>query len=81
MKKNATTKQYIQTPDELKEYFFNVRKIESRLTEGIMVLTSIRKEILTDINQGKMILDGRVEKINFENMGGGVYRAYIGEGV
>ena len=66
--------------DELKLWFFNVissyqgiEKIES----GINVDTSVRREVLTDVGQGKIILNGRVLKIKFHNIGGGVYRAYV----
>ena len=71
--------QYIKTAKELREYFFNIRKRETDMTSGIIVRAGIRRDILTDIDQGKIILDGRVKRITFENMGGGVYRTYVKE--
>lgn len=69
--------QYISTARELKEYFFSICTRDERLKTGIMVRSKIRLDILTDIDQGKMILNGSVRRISFNSMGGGVYRAFI----
>ena len=45
--------------------------------EGFMVTTKVRQQFLTSENQGKYIIKGRVEKIKFENLGGGVWRAHF----
>lgn len=69
----------IKTGEELKEWFFKAYNIDKPglLVEGVMVDTKIRREVLTDINQGKTIIGGRVRIIEFKSMGGGVYRASI----
>jgi len=70
----------IQTGDELKEWFFSTRKKHNANklhSKGIYVNTKVRKEILTGINQGYFILEGKIEEIKFEALGGGVYRAFI----
>lgn len=71
------SEQLIRSHDELKDAFFYIRKQSTKLNTGFMVRGNIRRDALTCNDQGKIILDGRVEQITFENMGGGVYRAYI----
>lgn len=68
---------YIEDAKDLHDYFFCVRKNKDKLDKGIMVSGKVRKEVLLDINQGKIILEGRVLKIKFENMLGGVWLATI----
>jgi len=69
----------IKTGEELKEWFFKAYSLNKPglLAEGVMVDTKIRREVLTDINQGKTIINGKVRTIQFKSIGGGVYRASI----
>lgn len=66
---------------ELKEYFFRIKRFSNRgedfLNKGIFIDSKIRKECLISEDQGKMILEGRIREILFENKGSGVYRAYL----
>ena len=71
--------QYIQSAKELREYFFNIRKRKTFMDRGVMIGAGIRRNVLTDIHQGRITLDGRVRMIAFDNMGGGVYRAHVKE--
>jgi hypothetical protein len=78
-----TTQQAIKSANELNEHFFLIARHQSKeratklLNDGVMVDGKVRKEVLTSIEQGKIILEGRVLKIQFENLGGGVYRAFV----
>lgn len=36
----------------------------------------VRKDILCSYNQGKFTANGRVRRISFKNLGGGVHKAY-----
>lgn len=75
----------IQKPEELKEYFYsyynatkkNKSRRDKKIAGGVYVTTKIRREVLADIDQGTIILAGRVERIEFESMQGGLWRAYI----
>jgi len=71
------SKQLIRSEKDLRGFFFDVRKMPEKIKTGVMVTTAVRKEVLTSIDQGKMILEGRVVMIKFDNLSGGVYRAYI----
>ena len=68
---------------ELRQWFFNTNRISQNeranklLSKGIYIGTSVRKELLCSIWQNKITMSGKVLKIRFENMTGGVYRAYI----
>lgn len=44
--------------------------------DGVMVSTKVRREVLTSIEQGRFVARGLSIKIQFENMQGGVWRAY-----
>ena len=69
----------IQSQDDLREYFFNIRRDRIAMDKGVMVTAGIRREILTSIEQGKIMLEGRVFRIGFDNLTGGVYLAKIVE--
>ena len=70
----------IKSSKDLKNFFFENRKNDDNLEEGIMVSGKIRKKILISYDQGKITLEGRVERIRFENLGGSVYRAFVMKG-
>lgn len=78
-----TTQQAIKSADELNEHFFIIARKQNKeraiklLNDGVMINGKVRKEVLTSMEQGKITLEGRVLKIQFENLGGGVYRAYV----
>lgn len=67
----------IRNAIELKQWFFEIRNDKKAMEKGIMVVSRVRKELLTSTDQGKTIVEGKVEIIKFENLTGGVYRAYI----
>jgi hypothetical protein len=72
----------IKTEGDLKEHFFiltrnNSYNVEDNIKKGVFVDGKIRKETLTSESQGKTVINGRVRQIKFENLGGGVYRAFI----
>jgi len=72
----------IDNGEQLKEWFFAVRKrydVQKLWDKGIFVNSKVRKDILIDVSQGKTIIEGRVRQIKFENVGGGVYRAYLSD--
>jgi len=69
--------QMIKSGKELRDHFFQVRHNKQKLEDGVMVSSVVRREILLSIEQGKIILEGTVYRISFENLSGGVYRAYI----
>ena len=68
---------YVKTGTDLYQWFYSCGSKKQLLKQGIMVSTAIRKEVLTSTKQGKITLRGSVYSIQFENMNGGVYRAYI----
>ena len=77
-------KPYIETGEELQQYFWSFRKLSASnfiryKNEGVMVTAKVRKEYLTSEHQGKITVDGTVWKIDFQNLGGGVYRAFLKE--
>lgn len=70
----------IKTGSDLREWYFDVvlkKDKESILTRGLFVDAGIRREILTGENQGRIILQGKIREIQFENLGGGVYRTFL----
>ena len=69
--------QFMKSWIELRGYFVAIRADKAKLETGIMVSTSVRREAMISIDQGKMLLNGNITQISFVNMGGGVYRAYI----
>ena len=48
-----------------------------KLCEGVHVDSKVRREVLIGRNQGKIVLEGKVKEIEFERLGGGVYKAYV----
>ena len=70
-------KKLIENGKELRQYFFNIRLHEHMLRNGIMVTSSIRREILTGMEQGVIVLEGTVMRIHFDSIGGGVYVASV----
>lgn len=44
-----------------------------RALDGIMVATNVRNEILTDSEQGRIVIDGTPKTFKFKSMGGGVW--------
>jgi len=68
-------KAMIQSGEELREWFFRVRKQNEKLAKGVFV--SSKKRHFGSTDQGKIILEGRVENIKFKSLTGGVYQAFI----
>jgi len=70
----------IKSGDALRKWFLNLCPfygVKQRWREGVCVTSAVRRDVLTDDRQGKIILKGAVRRIQFKNLGGGVYRAYI----
>lgn len=73
----------IQNSKELYDYFMRLSRNNTLNPNGkqhkleVFVTGKIRKEIMCSVEQSKIVLDGRVKKIKFDNLGGGVYKAYL----
>ena len=73
----------IKTGNELYSYFQQLAEKNLGLGDQakhslqVMVDTQVRKQVLCSTDQGKIVLQGRVCKIVFENLGGGVYNATV----
>lgn len=70
----------VNNAKELREIFFNYSQCNGSrklLFKGIYVDGKTRKSVMTDIDQARITLNGWVSSIEFENLGGGVYRAFI----
>ena len=73
----------IKTGNELYSYFQQLAEKNLGLGDQakhslqVMVDTQVRKQVLCSTDQGKIVLQGRVYKIVFENIGGGVYNATV----
>lgn len=63
--------------EELYKFFTDNQKNSKIMNEKPMVSTKVRKDVLVDERQGKLIINGTVMRINFENIGGGVYKAFL----
>ena len=73
----------IKNAEELYDWFRSCRlshRAEELRERGIFVTTAVRRGVMVDSSQGRILLDGTFYQVLFENMGGGVYRAYIGIG-
>ena len=72
------------TATEAKKYIYESSKKSSgklsnqRASNGIMVSTKIRGEILTDSEQGRITIDGTVKLFKFKSVGGGVWLMTVG---
>ncbi len=75
----------IQDAMELYEYFSKLSRANTLNPNGrqhileVFVTGKIRKDVMCSVEQGKIILEGRVKRILFENLGGGVYKATVGD--
>ena len=70
----------IQSALELRELFFNYSKSNRSnklLSTGVYVDGKTRKSVMISTEQAKITLCGCVYDIEFENLGGGVYRAFV----
>jgi hypothetical protein len=50
---------------------------ERLFEKGVFVSSTVRKQILISPGQGRVVIGGRVRDIQWESVGGGVWRAYI----
>ena len=67
----------VQTAEELYDYFWYCGAFKGRV-HTVNVSTKVRKEILTSPQQGKVTVNsGRVEVIQWKNLGGGVWQASV----
>jgi hypothetical protein len=73
------------TAEEAKDYLYeNSKKASGLLSNkrallGIMVTTKVRNEILTDSEQGGIVVDGTPKTFKFKSMGGGVWLMTVGK--
>jgi len=75
--------QHIQDGKDLYEWFHmvnNRREAIAILQSGIFVSTYVRNQVLLSVDSGKIALDGKVHQIEFENMQGDIWRAFIRTG-
>ena len=72
--------QLIKSADHLKQFFIELRRVKEAQVRGVLVSSNVRREFMLGSDQGKMVLNGTVQAIHFEPMGGGIYRAYIQPG-
>lgn len=72
--------QQIKSTEELINWFFEISKTNQIITtihKGIYVTTEVRRNIMCSDRQGKITINGQVERIVFTNLSGGVYHACI----
>ena len=70
----------IESGSDLYEWMHRAtqKQFESKYAnKGVMVSSKVRREVLTCVDQGKLLSRGQVVDIKFENIGGGVWRAYV----
>lgn len=54
--------------------WFNSREVCCKeKNKEAFVSTKLRKEVMTDPQQGKAVFDGTVKRFDFKNLGGGVW--------
>ncbi len=56
----------------------SVKLSKKKALLGIMVTTKVRNEILTDSEQGSIVIDGTPKAFKFKSMGGGVWLMTVG---
>lgn len=72
--------EHIQTPNDLHEWLMQASKgtkATKTLQAGIYVSSNIRKQVLLSYDAGKIIINGRVKRVEFQDMKGGVWRAFV----
>jgi hypothetical protein len=67
----------IKTKNDLIWYLTTKQVASKNPPEFAYVSTALRKNILTDEYQGKVIVSGTVKRFKFESIGGGVWKASI----
>jgi hypothetical protein len=73
----------IRNEDELRKFFYatlagDASPVQKRRGEaGVMVDTKLRREVLTGIDEGKIIINGRVLSYQFKSLGGGVWKCTL----
>lgn len=67
----------IETPEDLNDWFFRRQSLPNEMLDGVNITTKIRRDVLTSESQGKIVLNGKLYWISFDNLGGDVYRAYV----
>ncbi len=70
----------IQEAKDLRQWFFDLSKgndFRNLRKSGLFVSTKVRRDILLGVDADKITLSGKVQKIQFENIGGGVWRAFV----
>lgn len=76
-------KRRIRNEDELRDFFHgtlagNPSPRTKRMgIAGVVVDTELRREVMTGINEGRIVISGRVLDFEFKSMGGGVWRCTI----
>jgi hypothetical protein len=78
-----TDKRLFKSERDVRDYFIEAVAMTNKsmryriLTNGIFIDTKLRKEILTGVDHGRIVINGRVEVYIFKNLGGGVYNCNI----
>lgn len=67
----------INNKSELVSYLTTKQIASKAPPKTVMVTAAVRRKVLTDEMQGKFIQKGAVHRLDFEPMGGGVYKAFI----
>ena len=67
----------IQSKDDLITYLTTKALASNSPPISVNVTTKLRRDVMTDENQGRFSHDGKIKLLKFENAGGGVYIASI----
>ena len=72
--------QMIKSIDELVGWFFSVDArpgMKERLQQGVLVDAAVREAIMLDDRQGRIMMNGKLCQVAFEDKGENVYRAFL----
>lgn len=74
----------VRNGSDLRQWFYDVHRMtpfnrDRALKDGVVVTSAIRKEIMIGDQTDRITIDGRVRKIVFENLGGGLWRPRLKE--
>lgn len=67
----------IKTKEDLLSYLTTKQICSKNPPEFAYVSTALRRSVMIDEQQCKVIVGGTVKQFTFENIGGGVYKASI----
>ena len=70
-------KQLIHDGKDLEDYFFSIRNNERAIEKGVYVSNKVRQEVLLGLEQGRITINGKVKRFEFNTAGGGVWHTTI----